>query len=157
LEGFQNTLKKMPELVGIEMSPLRKELGDEIIALTEGYRADFDRIYGEYGAWLDAKLAGGGIPAGEAKKGLGRPKEVARAMEAGGGKGEAKGFEELTALYKRVASAAAKSPEQATAENTEKAAAEGKRAADGIDRLVGIAEEARRVPGPAYAVVAPGA
>ena len=152
-EGFRSSLKELPKIVGVEMSPLRAQLTREIGQLTGGvndaYRQNYERftgmLAGETGS--EAGKAGGKIGGAAGGPGGKPPALTYGKGEKGDGGGKAS-MEDAISMYKRIAGAAAKSPEDRTAKATEESAATLKQIANNTKPQAG--------GDPAIATVAPG-
>jgi hypothetical protein len=153
-EGFTATLKKLPEIVGVEMSPLRaklnKELGDATGALAGGVSASYARKYQDLVSMFS--VGGGGTAGGKAAGTGGVIPELTFGKAEGGAGGAGSGgknaMEDAIGMYKRIAGAAAKSPEDVTAANTGEMK---KSLATLVDQ-----GKAKQIGGQTFATVAPG-
>ena len=129
LEGFESTLDELPEIADRIPGVLEKSLGRSVADLGGKIAGDFQTKFDERMAFFR------GIGAGEGEAGAGDKvgdpdlaggparggPAAAKKKKAAAGAGEG-GFEGLESLFKRISGAAAKGPEEKTAENTERIA-----------------------------------
>lgn len=123
-DGFETSLKKLPEIAARMEGPMEAALREEMERLAESMGVDFnERLKKNLTKAKEVAKKKEDEDIGDAAAtdpiDLGRKEKKAKedkAKAAGAGAGQMGGFEDLTALYQRISAAAAKSPEVAVAE-----------------------------------------
>lgn len=137
-DGFESSLKELPNIVERELTGLEKQLqgklGADGAALAGAFQTKLDeyRKAVGFGDVADPESAAAAVASsGAATAGATAGQRTARAERSGGSKSKEKefeaGFEDLGSLFKRIASSSAsgKTPEVKAAEQTAEAAKEG--------------------------------
>jgi hypothetical protein len=122
----------LEESLGKQMDELSGKLGDEFQTKLRERLAMFGLVDG-----VESSLGGGGKGKdnGEITP-SGGPRDY---KYSGGGEKGAKGFEDLSSLYKRIAGAAGKDPAEKTADNTEELVKQSKEQTSALKTIAGKA------------------
>jgi hypothetical protein len=148
LKGFESTLDELPEIAERIPDLMETALGTRVSQLGGKIADDFKTKFDERMAFFRGIGAGEGEAAAEDKVGApdltGGPARGGPAAKKKKAERSREGaFEDLAALYKRIAGAAGKGPEEKTAENTERAAKAAEDTAKGVGELVAAAKNGK--------------
>jgi hypothetical protein len=139
-KGFEATLKELPQIAEREIGPLEETLGRHMDELGKRMGGDFSNLLGERLAAL------GLVPGVEPSGGKGQneldinPRGGPRNYKyTARGSEKTSGFEDLSALYKRIAGAAGKDPAAQTADNTEELVKQSKEQTNALKMIAGKA------------------
>jgi hypothetical protein len=143
LDGFESTLEELPVIAERKMGPLEESLGKQMDELSGKLGDEFQTKLRERLAMfglvdgVESSLGGGGKGKdnGEITP-SGGPRDY---KYSGGGEKGAKGFEDLSSLYKRIAGAAGKDPAEKTADNTEELVKQSKEQTSALKTIAGKA------------------